>query len=503
MKTFADFFERTVVTKSHKVIEIEYLDEGIQHIEALPHREFVDAVRNIAQFTASEKLDGSNLIFGFDNEGKFYTSREAKSGGRTYDANDYQMRAADNGNKSAHMALEKMQPLIKTVMKNGEACEIELLYGRQPNAIVYGSNYIAFLRMIVGDNEEEPKQAKVKQLGETLKGRTVKVKVPIVTTDDGVEIKKEEVEQTWKFSSVSYIDGNHFKQVDVEKELQDFEEWLHEKHPTGYSNGDLLEIKLPSVPKEMRPEVKKARAEAIKTAEHTFKLPIKEKYLNQVMRKIKPALRDVDISPDEDTGVEGAVFLDPKTQKQFKIVDKDVFTTINMFNHAVRNEVRSSTRGRPQFSGATLGIDGDIFNNMLTHIAGTLGMPSMGHISGIKRTLKKYQGATPEETLKNFTGDFKTKDTNTLKTHIKAALDSGLTQLDQGLKKYNAEQQKYKTGLKTGKEIGYTPEIHKRTLMVFAEVRKEIQEMARKVETAKSPEDIAVALYGNKLKEIH
>lgn len=501
MNTFKGFFESTVVTTNHKVVQM--LDEGIQHIEALPHRKFINAVKNIANFIASEKLDGSNLTFGFTDKGEFYTSREAKGGDRFFHATDYENVAANNGNKSAHQALKKMEPLIKTIMKDGDACEVELLFGRQPNAIVYGSNYIAFLRMIVGDNKEEPDQSKVKQLGDTLKGKTVKIQVPIVTTNDGVKLSKDTVEHTWKFSSVSYIGGHHFKKVDVDKEINEFEEWLKEKHPTGYTNGDLLEIKLPSVPKGIRAEVKKAREEALKTAQHTFMLPIKEKFLNDVMRRIKPALRDVDVNPHEDIGIEGAVFLDPKTQEQFKIVDKDVFSIINQFNYAVRNQLKSATKGRKPAGDASLGIEGDVFNNMLSHIAGALGMPQLAHISGIKRTLRKYKGDTPEETLNNFTHDFKVKDPHSLKTHVKAAIDTGITQTNQALKHYNDNWKNYKLKLKTGKEIGYTDEIHKRTLMVFAELKKELQEMAQKVEQSKSIGDVAMALYGNKLREIH
>jgi hypothetical protein len=500
MNTFKSFFESTAVTSSNKVIN---LYEGIEHIEALPHKDFISAIRNIANFIASEKLDGSNLTFGFTNEGHFYTSREAKGGQRFFMDSDYQNIAANNGNKSAHLALKKMEPLLKSIMENGDACEVELLYGRQPNAIVYGSNYIAFLRMIVGDNKNDPDQSKVKKLGDTLKGKISTIKVPIVTTYDGVKLVHENAEHKWKFSSVSYIGGHHFKKVDVNKELQEFEEWLNEKHPTGYKNKDLLEIKLPSVPKEIRAEVKKARAEAIKTSQHTFMLPIKEKYLNAVMRKIKPALRDIEVNPDEDIGIEGAVFLDPKTQKQFKIVDKSLFTTVNMFNHSIRNEIKSATRGRPKFEGATLGLEGDIFNNMLLHIAGAVGIPSLAHISGIKRTLTKYKGANRQETLRNFVSDFKVKEPNSLKTHVKAALDQGITQLNSSLQNYNKNWKQFRTTLETGKEIGYTDEIHKRTLMVFAETRKQIQDMANKIDQAKTLEDIAMILYGDRLRLIH
>jgi intein/homing endonuclease len=55
MNTFKSFFESTAVTSSNKVIN---LYEGIDHVEALPHKDFISAIRNIANFIASEKLDG-------------------------------------------------------------------------------------------------------------------------------------------------------------------------------------------------------------------------------------------------------------------------------------------------------------------------------------------------------------------------------------------------------------------------------------------------------------
>jgi hypothetical protein len=140
---------------------------------------------------------------------------------------------------------------------------------------------------------------------------------------------------------------------------------------------------------------------------------------------------------------------------------------------------------------------------MLLHIAGAVGIPSLAHISGIKRTLTKYKGANSQETLRNFVSDFKVKEPSSLKTHVKAALDQGLTQLNSSLQNYNKNWKEFRTTLETGKEIGYTDEIHKRTLMVFAETRKQIKDMSNKIDKAKILEDIAMILYGDRLRLIH
>jgi len=191
MLTFKNFVTETIVTKQG----ILTLNEGIEHIEALPNNEFIKAIETLSNFIVSEKLDGANLIFGFDSKGKFYTSREAKGGERKYTIGDYENRAANNGFKGAHQALQAIKPELKQVVDNGEAVEVEVLYGRQPNAIVYGSNYIAFLRILPGDKKQVPDQSKVKQLGDILKGKKVAVSVQVITTDDGVEIKQQTIKQ--------------------------------------------------------------------------------------------------------------------------------------------------------------------------------------------------------------------------------------------------------------------------------------------------------------------
>lgn len=497
---FSEFNKQSVVTKKG----VYNLSEGIDHVEALPVDEFIDSIEKIADFTVTEKIDGSNLIFGIDMKGKLYTSREAKSGGRFYSVSDYSDRPAENGMKSAHAALEAALPQLKEVLSNGDKVEAEILFGRQPNAIVYGSNYIAFLRMLPGDNEEHPDQDKVKKLAETMKGKSVSAKTSIMHTNDGVELKKKEVKQEWKFVSTSFVDSNHFTKVNVDEEIAEFKEYLKQEHNAGglgLTNMNIMGINLMSVPKEIRAEVKKARANVIKEVNDKFKLPIKEKILDAILRKLKPALQDVEIESHENVGVEGVVALDPKTLKQFKIVDKDVFTIINQFNYAIRNEIKATSAKHAKFDASI--SDADVFGDMLKGIAKVIGMPDMGFYTKIKRTLRKYAGEDQRETLKNFTSAFKEKDFKTLKSKVVMSIEEGLTDLSRALDKYNNEWKDYQLDLKTGSTIKYTKEIHNRTLVVFAEVRQEMNQMLAAVQKAKSAGAIAVAIYGKQLKGIH
>lgn len=494
---FKTFVTESVVTNKGVYV----LNEGIEHIEALPLKDFIDAVRKLSKFTVTEKLDGSNLIFGIDMKGKLYTSREAKSGGRFYSVNDYSDRAAENGMKSVHAALEKALPKLKQVLKNGDKVEVELLFGRQPNAIVYGSNYIAFLRMLPGDNNEHPEQDKIKTLADVMKGVKVNVTTSVIYTEDGIELKKRDVTHTWKFTSTSFIDSHHFEKVDVSKEISELESYLHQQSTiSGFTNMNLMGVNLTSVPKEQRAEVKEARQNVIDTVEQKFKLPIKEKILDNILRKLKPDLQDVEIEAHENVGVEGVVALDPATLKQFKIVDKDVFTLINQFNYAIRNEIKATVAGRVKFDASI--TEADIFGDMLKRIANVIGIADLGTYTKIKRTIKKFAGADSKETLKNFTAAFKEKDVNSLKEKVIDAINEGLADLSSGLQKYNKEWKNYSLKLKDGRVIKYTNDIHDRTLTVFAEVRQEMKDMRAAVNKAKDAGGVAVALYGKQLKGV-
>lgn len=458
------------------------LQEGIEHIEDLPPAEFVRVIRNMATMIATEKLDGSNLVFGFDLNGQFYTSREAKGGtDRFYSVNDFSSRAADNGFKSAHAALQRVSPKLKKIIDNGEAVEVEVLFGRQPNAIVYGSNYIAFLRTIPGDNAEMPDQEKIKRLHAECMGDATSIETPITTTSDGLSLETKTQTVEWKFTSVSYIESQYFNQVNVSDELSKFEDWIEANPPSSF-------------------KTKKAFLDATKQ----LMLPIKERLLDVLVRTRTPTLRDVDVEPSEDIGVEGVVLLDPQTGKQVKIVDKSIFTLINQFNYSIRNQIKGTSRFNPDnyrelftVFRASLGTKGDsVYDDMLTRVASVIGIDGLGNYMSITRSIKKF--ITQEEFIKAW----KIQDVNQVKSDITVAIKEGLGDLEAARRRFGDEWREYKLILKAGREVRYTDEICNRTLVVFAETRQEMQHMLSDVQQARSLADIANALFGKQLRAI-
>lgn len=511
MLGFSEFNNNTILLEDNSLF---FLSEGITHIEDAAVDDFIHAVENLASLIVSEKLDGSNLIFGFEKDGSFYTSREAKAGGRMYSEKDFKVRSADNGFRAAHVALEHVKPVLKKFVKSGRAVEVEVLFGRQPNAIVYSeTNYLAFLRALPGDSLQTPDQSVIKELEAALKDHEVRIKTPMVTTTNGIDIVKQDIETNWKYTSVSYIDTKHFKDIDFKKELDGLRKYVQEKRHVGglsYTVGQLIVLKLNEVKglsREQKDELRHTREHELDILKKKFKLPIKEKLVDIILRRAKPALRDVQVEPHEDIGIEGVVILDPRTLKQLKIVDKDVFSIINHFNFAIRSEIKTVAERGLKFPGVTLGGEGSIFGNMLRRIGDILNVPSLKQHVTIVNFVRKHAGKNASETIKNIARALNVGEFPPVKSSILASIQDGMNAIENGLEKYKREWHTYtfkpkkSTGEEINKEIKYSKAVHDRTLMAFAETRKELHDMYSVAFKAKDINDIIVALYGDVIKK--
>lgn len=485
----------------------------IKHIEDLPHRKFIDVIKSLSEYEITEKLDGVNLAFGVDEQGKFFTSRETKGGDRKYTTTQYEDHPANNATKSAHEALknmvcglERIAPYMRDSLK-GQLVEVEVLFGRQPNAIVYGSNCIVFLRMIEGE------QKNIDMLGHLLQDQTTTSLVYVTESRNGLTLDTHTELQTWRFAAVPRVITHDFAFafVGAVKDLQNYENWLGVTCGEGWDfpNGDLVKLNLNTVKKNDRPLLKALRNEALQK-NMEFKLRIKEHFLN-VLRTIEPELRDTDVEEWEDFGIEGVVLQHKETGEQFKIVDKEVFSAINQFNHAIRNEIKNTFGGgRQKFDEATLGRSCDLYNGLLENLAFLLGIGGLSKTSTIKRTLRKYKGESLDETLKNIAYEIARsmnreayEHASLFKHAVQIIIDKHIKMLEQHLSEYQENRESYRLTLKTGVEIRYTEEIHRRTLLLFADMKEELTEMLDGVNDANTPQDIVLALYGKQLLSIH
>lgn len=472
---------------------------GITHIEDLAIDELVNALRNFEEFEISEKIDGSNLQFGYDEEG-FYTSRESKAGDeRMRSVDDYPIQYSTTFQRSAHLALEKVMPLIirSEFFTTGDAVEIEVLFGKLPNAVPYNddANRIIFLRPISGNPD-------IKGLSELLDGQNIRVELDAPFSLNGKTMDTRPERHMWQFAQTPTVNGNEVikgeAKAELDAKLDEIETFL--KQPSGigeFSNAEAVSLPLNKRPegvtpaewKEAKTAVKELRKKFYDVADDGttsgFKHDIKELLLKRLVRAIGSAF-----GPDVQNGgwIEGVVFRHKDTGQMFKVVDKDMFTAVKNFLWKVRDELSD----KPKSVNTVKSFMGKV----LVGLGTSIGIPELGTYQA-KRALKKH-GTTREEILHNIAIESDFENTQSFWEYFI---------IDQQ-EKFNKELDKYIKGRKdmsfstNDRNFTYDDEVHARTLQVFESVNRILAEFLEKIKKAKSMEDLILILVGRQLKEI-
>lgn len=469
---------------------------SIPHIESLPIEEFISVIKNFSNYTITEKIDGNNLIFGYDDQGNFYTSREAKGGQRYYFPSEYPLTAANNTFRSAHIALSK-HPFLKGQVGVGNQVECEVLYGRQPNAIVYGENHITFLRGIPGDNRTDPESDLLDRLKQYVCGCSCTVDHREVTSKDGSNIIITNGSAIWNFSATKTIDPSCFEIKKLNRTVDYLERILSSTKYDKYTMLEVLNTNLNQIPIKKRDQFKKKR-DQYKEETDKHKLHIKKILLN-TLREYTPHLRTVDIDKDagEIEGIEGIVLLCNKTHKQYKVVDKDEFTAINKFNFAVRNQIKATSQVG-KLSKNLLSGNGDVYGNMLQSISKRLGCEDLGNYMNITRFIKTNKGNTVVDTINNIVECIPNKKVNVI-----ADVCEAVSALDKMRREYVSKWNEFEHTLPNKKKIKYTKSIHDRNLMFFAEVNQELMSLLTNLQTSQSLHETIGILFSKQLQNIH
>lgn len=487
------------------------LHEGLTHIEDLGINDFISRIENMSDMIISEKLDGANLWMGFDLNGKFFTSRAGKTKNIKpfYSVKDYPNTSAYSGFKSAHQALEQSSKKIAKHLKPGQSAEVEILFGRQPNAVTYGvdgKSFIAFIRPVEGFGDEMATEADIEKLEQEFENDEITVNSEILTSTDGETLTVEKTPITWKIVKTQTLDSKELKSINFTKELNALKKYLATKNKDvaklgfDFTNGEVAGISLTKIPKEQREQIKEFRTQVQDEILNSFKLPIKEKLLNDFVRKIKPKLQGTDLDDSENTGVEGVVLRDPTTHEQFKIVDKDIFTTVNAFNWGIRAAIDGIVKTDDPL--ATREMRGGAVGDSMIRIANLLGTKELAKSATAKRFLSKFQGKNEYDTAKNFADNLKDLNFGSAKTKIRAILNSTVDEVQDMLQTYKKEVDSYKVELKNGKEVKYSPEVKRRTLTAFAEVKSNLKNLINGIDEAKNFTGLILVLYSRALKGI-
>lgn len=463
---------------------------GIAHLEDLPIEQFIRMLKELPKLRCVQKLDGANLVAGVDVQGRFYTSREQKGGKRFYKVADFPKRPAYDGFKTAHAALEQAKDTFCKILKPGMAISCEVIYGEQPNTVIYGKNglsYVAFLEPVPGDDPtKQLNYGLAKLLTDALKETQVSTNIESADTTDGITFVKSPRPMRWGFTRSDVVAPEDIARVDYQDNLKALEEFL--ERPSGGAEDIGIEMTNYEVIKDKGQklaEVRKALNEQIRT---DYMVPIKEKFLAKLVYKQKPSLHSGRSDDSGFIGIEGLIFTDKDTSERFKVVDRDDFTAVNKFFYQVRNRIV----GRITTSNEELSLEsrGGIIGEAKVRCMRLFSIPDLEMPGQAKRALQPFAGADKEETLKNLKGTVKELSFQAVKRKMSAIMTNCMSDIEDELDEFKSGFDTLELELKNGRKVKYTPEIKRRTLMTFAEAFKTINETLRAIRGAASFGDL-------------
>lgn len=458
---------------------------GITHLEDLPIETAIRMLKDIPKFRCVQKLDGANLVAGVDVEGRPYTSREQKGGKRFYQITDFPKRAAYDGFKTAHVALMEVKGTFCKVMKPGTAISCEVIYGDQPNTVIYGKDsksYLAFLEPVPGDDPTKKLDYGIaKQLTDALKDVKVNTSIESADTTDGVTMIKSPRPMQWGFTRSDVIDPELIQAVQYKDILDKLEKYLDQ--PSGGAEDLGVEMTNYEVIKDKGQKLAPVRKALNESIREEYLLPIKDKFLDLV-RKLKPSLRSSKSDDSGFMGIEGIIFTDKNTAERFKVVDREDFTAVNKFFYQVRNRII----GRITTSNEDLSLEsrGGIVGEALVRCVRLFSVPDLEMPGQAKRALAPFKGDTREETLKNLNETVKALSFQAIKRKMSAIQTHCMSELEDELDEFKATVDTLELELSNGKTVKYTAEIRRRTLMTFAESFKSVNEALKAIRNAGS-----------------
>lgn len=493
-------FKRFITENRRILLEDAY---GITHIEDLPIEQFIRMLKKLPELRCVQKLDGANLVAGVDVQGRFYTSREQKGGQRFYKPADFPKRPSSDGFKTAHAALEQVKDDFCKVVKPGVAISCEIIYGEQPNTVIYGKNgmsYVAFLEPVPGDDPTKKLDYGIaKQLTELLKDKRVNTNIEGSDTTDGVNLVKAPRPIRWGFTRSDVVPAEVFTQVPYEGKLKELEEFL--ERPSGGAEDigiDMTNYEVIKDKGQKTAEVRKALKEQVRDE---YMLPIKQLFLDKLVYKQKPSLRGPKAGESGYMGIEGLIFVDKQTSERFKVVDRDDFTAVNKFFYQVRNRVV----GRIATSNEDLSLEsrGGIIGEARIRCMRLFSIPDLEMPGQAKRALEPFAGSSKEETLKAVKETLKELSFQAIRRKMSAVMTHCMSELEDELDEFKTTVDSLELELKNGQKVKYTPEVKRRTLMTFAEGFMGVNRDLKAIRNANGFGDLLEYFLKDALEDLH
>jgi hypothetical protein len=459
-------------------MNLKEISKGIIHIEDLDTSTFLQVASNLKDYIVTEKVDGSQILFGIDENG-FYTSRETKGGDRVYSVEDYDIQFSTTYRRAAHSLLEGILPKLREAgLKPGDQVEAEVLYGELPNVVPYSadSNYLIFLRTTEGN-------VNIDRLKQKLDGLSFSVTLECPLTEDGKNIILAEKSDHWRISSVPQIPVQHqcFQHI-IEQKLGEMRSYLLKDTKFGIPNMTVDKIPLNRIPVwcsqpdwKITKEELKIEKEKVQYKLFEMKMEIKEIFLDHMVRPYGSMF-----STDKNSWIEGVVLKNKDNGRMVKIIDKKTFGAIREFAWKIRN----SLIDRPRGLNDTFSYLGEVYVGLAT----ALGHPELGTMQ-----CKRYHKQMILENINLFD----------VKEYMLGFLENKKQHLEELLDKYNKDEHLLELCVEEGvfkHTISYKDSfIGKRTKETFASIFEQLDTLKKNITNANSQEEIIQAIAGRYL----
>lgn len=322
---------------------------GIPHFEDLALHDILDALD--LRWTTNEKMDGSWMEFGLDDDGRYFSRR--KGGPKCYSINDWPAEGWTNAFRVGHQACEEITEFLQEryVMAPGTRITCEVLFGDRPNTIPYAntasiaiiswsfSKDLTVLQFTLNDF----RTSLTHDIYHTYDGRTKHLKRLAL---DWKVLVLEDLPAAWTWARMkTHADMLKGKVLQFKNEIAG---------ETTLSRGDLIKMPLNRRPGFVFPDKWPAVKEAIKETRAMWQRDIVPELVifkdmtmrSLLMDHVAFALRGSQYS-------EGLVVTTWK-HNTFKMVDREGFTGANKFAHWVKYNIAGGRRPkRPSFLSRT------------------------------------------------------------------------------------------------------------------------------------------------------
>ncbi len=460
---------------------------GITHFEDLSLGGLLEVLVNLDNYSISEKVDGSQLIFGEDNHG-FYTSRETKGGPRVYDADDY-LSAAPPYMAIAHRVLEKALPkLRKNGFVTGMMIEVEVLTSGLPNVIPYDDkfNHIVFLRYIHSIVDPEI------PLGNLIKNiSNIVIKdVDVSRSHDGMTFVKSKEIQKWKIVRVPQI---------IDKSLM--EKVQEEIAPHVHELIDYLDTVDMDLAKTYRSVLSPGNADHFnRTVGHikAGKRFVLRELIKPKILEIKEILLDRLVRPraslfgppvSKGGWIEGLVLVSPDSlfvsTRVLKLVDKQRFLTIKDFCWDIRSKIITTAKSEK--------YPGGIIGQLKLSLGRSINYTKLG-TAGYRQYLSSFGGPSVASNILAISDTVPYHQTQNQWLQI---LKDREVELLAFLDKYQQDKSTYRLEVPRFDKIEiitYDGEIDSRTLDIFARTFVLFDRLRNRIECSADSEELVRAL---------